>query len=68
MSTYAERRDRLVGELSDARGGSLGLAKDTSNLFRNRAATGKRFARYWLHNNMIERDGRTWHDDAMSNG
>jgi FAD/FMN-containing dehydrogenase len=42
MSTYSERRDRLAATLREAAGASVGLAKDTSNLFRHRAEGGKR--------------------------
>ncbi|WP_295884538.1 hypothetical protein [uncultured Thiohalocapsa sp.] len=43
MSTaeYAARRDRLIEQLR-AGGGPVGLRKGTSNLFRDRARTGKR--------------------------
>ena len=40
--TYAQRRDRLVAELRAARGGPPRLAKDTSNLFRDRAGGPRR--------------------------
>jgi FAD/FMN-containing dehydrogenase len=40
VTTYAQRRDRLAAEFSAARG-QIGLAKDTSNLFRDRASTQK---------------------------
>ena len=41
METYADRRDRLAGALRGATA-PVGLAKDTSNLFRDRAGGGKR--------------------------
>jgi FAD/FMN-containing dehydrogenase len=40
MSGYAERRDRLVAALRSRGRGPLRLAKDTSNLFRDRARGG----------------------------
>jgi FAD/FMN-containing dehydrogenase len=41
VETYTERRDRLAAAVRAA-AGRVGLAKDTSNLFRDRAAAGKR--------------------------
>lgn len=40
--SFAERRDRLVAAVASTAGQPLGLAKDTSNLFRDRARGGKR--------------------------
>ena len=44
IPAYAQRRERLIGELDAARanGSSIGLAKPTSNLFRHRLQTGTR--------------------------
>ena len=41
METYADRRDRLAAALRGATA-QVGLAKDSSNLFRDRAGGGKR--------------------------
>jgi FAD/FMN-containing dehydrogenase len=41
MSSYAERRGQLVAAFGARRPGSVGIAKDTSNLFRDRAPEGK---------------------------
>ena len=41
MNGYAERRGQLVAALGARHPGSVGIAKDTSNLFRDRAAAGK---------------------------
>jgi FAD/FMN-containing dehydrogenase len=41
VETYAERRDYLAAAVRGA-AGRIGLAKDTSNLFRDRAGAGKR--------------------------
>ncbi|NWG87005.1 MAG: FAD-binding oxidoreductase [Hydrogenophilaceae bacterium] len=41
MTSYGEKRDRLVAEFR-ANGAQVGLAKDSSNLFRDRAAVAKR--------------------------
>jgi len=41
MSSYAERRGQLVAAFGARRPGSVGIAKDTSNLFRDRAPAGK---------------------------
>lgn len=42
MNGYVERRDRLLADFAVRGQGPIGLAKDTSNLFRDRARTGKR--------------------------
>lgn len=42
MITYAERSERLAMALRESAGAPVGLAKETSNLFRDRAAAGKR--------------------------
>jgi FAD/FMN-containing dehydrogenase len=42
LSAFAERRDRLAASLRDAGSAHVGLGKQTSNLFRDRAAPGKR--------------------------
>lgn len=42
MSGYEERRDQLAAALRKAEGVKVGLAKETSNLFRDRARSGKR--------------------------
>jgi len=39
---HAARRDALARALAASRGATVGLAKDTSNLFRDRDATGRR--------------------------
>ena len=63
MSTYAERRDRLVGQVRGAKAGSLGLAKDTSNLFRDRAARAKRLLDVRAFNHVLAVDAaRGWID------
>ena len=41
FALYAEKRDRLAAQLHEGEG-IVGLAKDTSNLFRDRAAISKR--------------------------
>jgi FAD/FMN-containing dehydrogenase len=41
MSGYAERRDALAASMRGPLGARVGLAKDTSNLFRDRAAAAK---------------------------
>jgi FAD/FMN-containing dehydrogenase len=41
VSGYAERRDQLLAAFGTRGGGSIGLAKKTSNLFRDRARAGK---------------------------
>ena len=41
MSGYAERRGQLLAAFSAQRHSSVGIAKDTSNLFRDRAPKGK---------------------------
>jgi FAD/FMN-containing dehydrogenase len=41
MTSYVERRELLARQLRDGRGDAVGLAKDTSNLFRDRARTRK---------------------------
>ena len=42
MNAFAERRDRLAQTLRNAGNAPVGLGKRTSNLFRDRAAAGKR--------------------------
>ncbi|MBI4196170.1 MAG: FAD-binding oxidoreductase [Betaproteobacteria bacterium] len=42
MDGYADRRDRLVMAIRNAGAGKVGLAKDTSNLFRDRGGRDKR--------------------------
>ncbi len=39
--THAQKVERLLAELRAAQGAPLGLAKDTSNLFRDRAPVAK---------------------------
>ena len=41
MSSYAERRGQLLAAFGARRHSSVGIAKDTSNLFRDRAPAGK---------------------------
>ena len=41
VDTYASRRDRLAEALRGARGQNVGLAKETSNLFRDRTPQAK---------------------------
>ncbi|HEV8095577.1 MAG TPA: FAD-binding oxidoreductase [Burkholderiales bacterium] len=41
MSGYAERRGQLLAAFGERPRGSIGLAKNTSNLFRDRARAGK---------------------------
>src|SRR5688572_25976447 len=75
MTTYAERRDRLVGQMRGAGGGTLGLAKDTSNLFRDRAARDKRLldVRAFNHvlgvdaaNGWIDAEGMTTYEELVA--
>ncbi len=42
MESHAERCDRLAAAIRSASGGEVGLAKDTSNLFRDRRRHSKR--------------------------
>jgi FAD/FMN-containing dehydrogenase len=42
MLSYADRREQLVREIQASRGSQVGLGKQTSNLFRDRAASSKR--------------------------
>jgi FAD/FMN-containing dehydrogenase len=42
VGTYADRRDALAGRLRAATGAPVGLAKPTSNLFRDRVAGARR--------------------------
>ena len=64
MTTYAERRDRLVGEMHGARGAPVGLGKDTSNLFRDRAARGKRLLDVRAFNHVLAVDAANGWIDA----
>src|SRR6186997_2560258 len=41
MSSYAERRGQLVAAFGARRGGPVGIAKETSNLFRDRTRGGR---------------------------
>src|SRR5687768_12234980 len=63
MQTYAERRDHLVGQVRGAKDGSFGLAKDTSNLFRDRAGRAKRLLDVRAFNHVLAVDAaRGWID------
>ena len=50
---------KYLGEEFDIHGGGLEnqFPHHECEIAQSRAATGKGFARYWLHNNMINRDG-----------
>ena len=68
MSGYAARRDQLLAAFGARRGGPIGLAKDTSNLFRDRAAAGKRLldVRAFDHVLGIEEAGRWVEAEGMT--
>jgi FAD/FMN-containing dehydrogenase len=42
METYDDRKAALIRQLQEIRGAAVGLAKDSSNLFRDREESGKR--------------------------
>jgi cysteinyl-tRNA synthetase len=60
---------KYLGEEFDIHGGGLEnqFPHHECEIAQSRAATGKRFVRYWLHNNMIERDGRKM-SKSLGNG
>ena len=60
---------KYLGEEFDIHGGGLEnqFPHHECEIAQSRAATGKGFARYWLHNNMIERDGRKM-SKSLGNG
>jgi FAD/FMN-containing dehydrogenase len=75
MSTYAERRNRLVAAIRDAGAGKIGLRKETSNLFRDRAAGKKRLLDVREFNHVlavdpaggwIEAEGMATYEDLVS--
>ncbi|OGA48060.1 MAG: FAD-linked oxidase [Betaproteobacteria bacterium RIFCSPLOWO2_12_FULL_62_58] len=74
MGGYVDRRNRLVTAVRDA-GGTIGLAKDTSNLFRDRAGKRKRLldVRAFNHvlavdaeNGWIEAEGMTTYEELVA--
>jgi FAD/FMN-containing dehydrogenase len=76
LESYAERRDRLAAELRGGRSGAVGLAKDTSNLFRDRRG-GKRLldARAFHHvlgvdsrRGLIDAEGMTTYEELVARG
>ena len=42
MASYEEKKHRLIEEMKAASGATVSLAKDTSNLFRNREGTAQK--------------------------
>jgi cysteinyl-tRNA synthetase len=60
---------KYLGEEFDIHGGGLEnqFPHHECEIAQSCAATGKGFARYWLHNNMIERDGRKM-SKSLGNG
>jgi cysteinyl-tRNA synthetase len=60
---------KYLGEEFDIHGGGLEnqFPHHECEIAQSRAATGKGFARFWLHNNMIERDGRKM-SKSLGNG
>jgi cysteinyl-tRNA synthetase len=58
-----------LGPTLDLHGGGTDLIfpHHECEIAQSRAATGKGFARFWLHNNMIERDGRKM-SKSLGNG
>jgi len=72
---YAERRDRLLAAFSIQGHGPIGLAKDTSNLFRDRTQAGKRLldVRPFSHvlavdaaGGWVEAEGMTSYEDVAA--
>src|SRR5512146_170450 len=75
VDDYTDRREGLVRSVRAAGTGSLGLAKDTSNLFRDRAVSGKRLldVRSFNHilsidaaNGWIDAEGMATYEDLVS--
>lgn len=75
MDDYADRRDRLIQAVRGAGAGKLGLAKETSNLFRDRSVRGKRLldVRSFNHvltvdaaNGRLEAEGMTTYEDLVA--
>ena len=60
MNGYAERRDALVAAFARRPKGPLRLAKETSNLFRDRAAQAARLDMRALHHVLEVDPGRGW--------
>lgn len=56
MDGYADRRDRLVMAVRNSGAGKVGLAKDTSNLFRDRSALDKRLLDVRAFNHVLAVD------------
>lgn len=56
MNSYADRRDRLIEAVRDAGAGKFGLAKETSNLFRDRSGRGKRLLDVRAFNHVLAVD------------
>jgi FAD/FMN-containing dehydrogenase len=74
-ATYADRRELLLREFRASGGSVLGLSKDTSNLFRDRARAPKRLldVRQFNHvlavdeqNGWVEAEGMTPYDELVS--
>jgi len=75
MNGHAARVEELLRTLRGARGGKIGLAKDTSNLFRDRAGGKKRLldVRAFSHalgvdraRGWIEAEGMTTYEDLVA--
>jgi FAD/FMN-containing dehydrogenase len=75
MTGYAERRDRLVAAFRSRGAGQLGLAKDTSNLFRDRARGRARLLDVRAFNHVLaidpaagwlEAEGMTTYEDVTA--
>jgi FAD/FMN-containing dehydrogenase len=75
MNGYADRRDRLLAAFAARARGPIGLAKDTSNLFRDRAEAGKRLldVRAFDHvlaldtaGGWVEAEGMTTYEDLAA--
>jgi len=74
MDSYSDRRDRLVAELRCGQSAVFGLAKDTSNLFRDRSPRDKRLldVRAFNHvlgvdkaNGWVDAEGMTTYEEVV---
>ena len=74
-ATYADRRELLLQQFRGSRGAVVGLSKNTSNLFRDRAAKRKRLldVRHFDHvlavrneNGWVDAEGMTTYEDLVS--
>ena len=68
MNGYAERRDRLLAAFAVRGRGPIGLAKDTSNLFRDRAKASRRLldVRGFNHVLCVDTAGRWVEAEGMT--